>query len=88
MIFKGYIIIYKDENNNNFYLLKNLNKGDSLYLTGMYQSIFSDDNIHEIKEGEIDNYIKELKEKGFNIGATISIFILNNKPFIGKFNLV
>lgn len=54
----------------------------------MYQSIFSDDNIHEIKEGEIDNYIKELKEKGFNIGATISIFILNNKPFIGKFNLV
>ncbi len=88
MIFKGYVIIYKNENGENFYLLKSLEKGNSLGLVDMYKSIFNNDNIHKIKEDEIDGYIKELKEKGFNVGANISIFILNNKPFIGKFSLV
>ena len=88
MIFKGYIILFKDKDNNFFYLLENLEISESLSFLSIYESIFEEEKIHKLKENEIEDYVQKLKEKGFNIKIIISIFVLDGKPFIGKFKLI
>jgi len=88
MKFRGYLIICEDENKKYFYLLNDLNIGDLMSDKGIYESIFEDEKIHEMKENEIEKYLIKLKQKDFKIKINVSIFIFNNKPFVGKVNLI